>query len=394
VATQRNKTPLFVITEFYPESIKTEPYVVYEEVILKKYFEPVIYVPFESIKNYRQKFSNIFKSIFLWLKYGEILHIKDISLLFRRIRNASINMDKCMGLMENIRAKMPRRQLEVLCLGYWMSGISLVLATLKQKGLIKKYVIRAHGYDVFENRKSEWWLPCQEFVIKHAESVVCDSEEGASYLKSKYPHLSHKITSIKIGPASENNEINPFPKDRIRIVSCSRISPIKRVDLIAKALLHVQKPLEWIHLGGVPDTSPLKDIVASLPPHIKTTFAGWKSLHDIHNFYRTTPVSFFINASLHEGLPFSIMEALSYGIPVIAPNTGGIPEVVNENTGILFPVDTSPEELAKIIEKAIDSRINTPSFRHNVKHWYVENVANPLIDRYYTWIVAPLLKNP
>jgi len=46
----------------------------------------------------------------------------------------------------------------------------------------------------------------------------------------------------------------------------------------------------------------------------------------------------------------SIMEAQSYGIPVIATDTGGVREIVVEGTGSLLPVNFLPADLAKLIE--------------------------------------------
>jgi glycosyltransferase involved in cell wall biosynthesis len=62
-------------------------------------------------------------------------------------------------------------------------------------------------------------------------------------------------------------------------------------------------------------------------------------------------VDLFINTSYTEGVPVSIMEAQSFGIPVIATDTGGVRELVKEGTGSLIPVDFSPLHLAKLIEK-------------------------------------------
>ena len=46
----------------------------------------------------------------------------------------------------------------------------------------------------------------------------------------------------------------------------------------------------------------------------------------------------FVNMSLSEGIPVSIMEAISFGIPIIATNVGGNAEIVNDETGVLIPL--------------------------------------------------------
>jgi glycosyltransferase involved in cell wall biosynthesis len=65
----------------------------------------------------------------------------------------------------------------------------------------------------------------------------------------------------------------------------------------------------------------------------------------------------FVLASRHEGLPVTVMEALTLGVPVVATAVGGIPEVVTEDNGILVaPGD--PAALAGAIERALDPAIH------------------------------------
>jgi colanic acid/amylovoran biosynthesis glycosyltransferase len=69
-------------------------------------------------------------------------------------------------------------------------------------------------------------------------------------------------------------------------------------------------------------------------------------------YYRNNPVDLFINTSSSEGLPVSIMEASSFGIPTIATNVGGTGEIVRDGeTGFLLNADVSPKELADKIEQ-------------------------------------------
>ena len=75
---------------------------------------------------------------------------------------------------------------------------------------------------------------------------------------------------------------------------------------------------------------------------------------DVYSYYQTHPVDLFVNVSSSEGLPVSIMEAISYGIPVIATDVGGTSEIVEDGVnGNLIPMSFKPEELAGKIRKYV-----------------------------------------
>ena len=66
--------------------------------------------------------------------------------------------------------------------------------------------------------------------------------------------------------------------------------------------------------------------------------------------YLHHPVDIFVNVSASEGLPVSIMEAISFNIPVIATNVGGTSEIITPESGILLEANFQSQELAdKII---------------------------------------------
>ena len=73
---------------------------------------------------------------------------------------------------------------------------------------------------------------------------------------------------------------------------------------------------------------------------------GFQDNEKIMDFYRNNPIDIFINVSTNEGVPVSIMEAISFGIPIIATNVGGTNEIVINNiTGWLVDKDKVEKEL-------------------------------------------------
>jgi len=90
----------------------------------------------------------------------------------------------------------------------------------------------------------------------------------------------------------------------------------------------------WI-AGDGPLRSDLESEAASLGLGTSVQFLGFRA--DISSLLRVA--DFFCLATRSEGLGSSILEAMAAGLPVAATRVGGVPEIVDEDTGILVPLD-------------------------------------------------------
>jgi glycosyltransferase involved in cell wall biosynthesis len=82
-------------------------------------------------------------------------------------------------------------------------------------------------------------------------------------------------------------------------------------------------------------------------------FHGLTDNQKVIGFYKSNEINYFINVSLSEGLPVSIMEAMSFGIPTIATNVGGTGDLVTDDNGRIIDVDMSASDLANILMEEI-----------------------------------------
>ena len=81
--------------------------------------------------------------------------------------------------------------------------------------------------------------------------------------------------------------------------------------------------------------------------------AGQLENRDVLSFYERHHVDALLSLSLSEGLPVSMMEAQSYGIPVVACAVQGVPEIVNEDTGILVAPEATTADIAAGLRAAL-----------------------------------------
>ncbi len=256
---------------------------------------------------------------------------------------------------------------------YWFSNEATLLALLKKQGHITNYVSRAHGFDLYENNGKENYIPFRTFQLSQADKVFCISKTGMNYLKDLYPHYENKITSDYLGVYDYGS--NPYEQKQLVVVSCANIVAVKRVHLLVQALQTVQVPVTWFHFGDGNLRSELEAMAKSLPSIVEVKIMGKISHEELMTFYKEQPVSVFVNTSISEGIPVSIMEAISFGIPVIATDVGGVPEIVNPATGILLNAGFQPQELGRMLDEFSQSPLNALPFRERVRAFFLANFS-------------------
>ena len=93
---------------------------------------------------------------------------------------------------------------------------------------------------------------------------------------------------------------------------------------------------------------------AELPDHIDWELRGRVPHEEVLRFYRENAVSLFASLSISEGIPVSMMEAMSFGVPVLAYAVCGIPELVTDRSGVLLDPSVSMDEACGALSRALD----------------------------------------
>jgi glycosyltransferase involved in cell wall biosynthesis len=239
---------------------------------------------------------------------------------------------------------------ETIVYSYWQSPGALAAVMLK-KPFGFKTVSRAHGGDVYAERHNPAYLPLQSAVINELDQLYIISEDGRDYLLNKYPAIRERISVRRLGTKDPQGTCQRSVDEVIRIVSCSYVVPVKRLELLINALKLCKNRIEWTHIGDGPLFEQIKFKADELPEHISVRFLGSKKNHEIYEYYSNNKVDFFVNVSSTEGIPVSIMEVFSFGIPAIATDVGGTRELVNQSTGKLLKKDIKPHDLALLIDE-------------------------------------------
>jgi len=217
---------------------------------------------------------------------------------------------------------------------YWMddNAIALSLSSFQKK------LCRVHGWDLFFERSREDYLPFRKQILENVK-VFSVSERGKLYLKEKTYFDSVQLSRLGTQTLKRNSLAL---KKKNRIVSCSNVISLKRVDLIIRSLARIDSlDIEWVHFGDGPLLNEMKNLAKEMD--LNAVFKGNVLNEEILNYLQNTSIDLFINLSTTEGIPVSIMEAFSCGIPAIATNVGGTSELVNNVNGILL--EENPSEI-------------------------------------------------
>lgn len=252
---------------------------------------------------------------------------------------------------------------KTLIYSYWMNSESYALSILKRANPSLKTITRVHGGDLYMERNFGF-LPFRKEIIDSVDKIFTISDHGKEYLIFHHgSQMLSKIEVSRLGVTLQERltlESEDEPLDII-IASCSSDDPVKRIPEILSTLGYfsnnTSKKVIWLNIGIDKDTF-IKKYADDMNkyPNLYCELQGVTSNNHIKMIYKKFKPTLFINLSSSEGVPVSIMEAFSFGIPVLATNVGGTSEIVNKSVGSLVDVSIDYKKINKEINKIICCR--------------------------------------
>ena len=262
---------------------------------------------------------------------------------------------------------------------YWFTSATYAAWLLKKEFPHIQVISRAHGIDALSSRHPHNYLPLRKTCGNWVDMVMPCAYNTLQSLAQEGV-LLEKMTVSYLGasPASSIREVKNTTK-HLSILSCSFISPVKRLWLLTDMLAsfaqqHNGMSISWTHVGGGKALSNLTEYAKqkfSQCHNATVQFTGSLTPDAIQKLYTNTDIDMFINVSESEGLPVSIMEAMSHGIPVIATAVGGTPEIVTPVVGRLLQKEFTQQEFTDAILD-IKSQ-NSSAMRQEIRSFFDKN---------------------
>tara|TARA_R100000365_G_C2748490_1_gene80168 strand:- start:5796 stop:7013 length:1218 start_codon:yes stop_codon:yes gene_type:complete len=248
-----------------------------------------------------------------------------------------------------LRAALARSE-DTTVYSFWGMGGGMAVPALPPVGC--GIAVRLHRFDVYDDERP---LPVRGALYARADALLPVSDHAARYLRAEFgPLVAGKILVSRLGTVDQGlrprSGSGPF-----LLVSCSSLTPVKRVDriLACAAELARHQEVRWVHFGDGPLKESLRvSAAATDSPHgLTVELRGQVTNDEVHRFYRENHVDAFVNLSSSEGVPVSIMEALSHDVPVVATDVGGTSEIVSwdAGSGVTVDVDASPASVVRAL---------------------------------------------
>lgn len=331
-----------------------------------RYFpnELIILQRFE-VSSYSKLFILLF-IVFYPLFWKEIFYlIKSNSLNIANIINAVKAVFATKVREKQLKYSLKKIDGDILIYSYWNDADCYAACELKNKNKnkIKAVVSRSHRYDLYEDFRENAYMPLKRQYSEKITKVFLLTKSASNYYNRTYGYPNNVLDVASLGVfLPEKTLVYSKSGGVLRVLSVSNCIPIKRVDKIIDALNVFSKAnhieVQWTHIGNGVLFEKLKQQAEEIGENalFKYNFMGFLPNIEVKKLLSEQNFDLFINASESEGVPVSIMEAMSYSIPVIAPDVGGISDIVNNSTGKLLNSNPSVENFVDAIQEIYYSK--------------------------------------
>jgi len=266
-----------------------------------------------------------------------------------------------------------------------------LLALLLRKGCqpTAALVTTLHGLSEIYSSRDRLTEAVNNFCLRRYFSrVIGVSKEIERGLTGRYGYPQKAVEVIYNGIEVDHKGIRiPEPEQNgnrvFHIGTVGRMVPVKDYDLFIEtaAEIYRQRPnAVFSILGEGPLKAELEKRAAEMG--LSDVFKFMPPVEGPFPYYRQ--LDLYVNTSRHEGIPLSVLEAMSCGVPVVAPAVGGLPEIISSEAEGSLVQKRTPENFARACLWLMDN----PELRNRIGHRGQERIraaftAEKMGEAYY-----------
>lgn len=214
------------------------------------------------------------------------------------------------------------------------------VAQIASRLLGASFSLTLHGYSDLEQTHPKRLAA----LVGEAAFVACVTEAMREAVATRVPGSRDKLHVVRCGLDEAGLRLAPRAAPpganaKLRVLHVGRLSQEKNQALLLEAFADaVARGLdaELRIVGSGPEREALAGLLATRRLGERAVLVGPLAGAALSAEYAAADL--FAMSSRMEGLPVVLMEAFAQGVPCVAPAVGGIPELVTEENGWLFPV--------------------------------------------------------
>lgn len=252
-------------------------------------------------------------------------------------------------------------------------------------------VSTCHGF-IATDKKLAIYNLLDRFVLRFSNKIIAVSEAMKSNLINGGIRGA-RIKAIQNAVKAENDtaKINKIRKRKRNVLNfdqrdfvigySGRLSQEKGIQYLiqtAQIMNEWDIPIKVLIIGKGPLEDELKNVVKDSGIEDKISFTGFQ--RDIENWMPA--MDLFVLPSLTEGTPMALLEAMAFGIPVVASAVGGVPGVIESGENGILVRPGKPQEIANAVVKIYRDKgfrckiskkaIETINNKFSIKNWVKE----------------------
>jgi len=273
-----------------------------------------------------------------------------------------------LGVIHQLGHFLKEHDIDILCTHDYRTHLIGMLARGKPR---LRWIAFSRGWTQ-ENIKIRFYHTLDKIFIRQADHIVAVSESQKKKLrrllipskKISVVHNAIDVTYFENVSRVDLHEKFNFPQEAVVCLSGGRFSKEKgQIYFVQAAIkaLKENKNLRFVLFGEGPDLMKIKELIKKegyekeiICPGFEKNLIGCLKGADI-----------LVNSSLSEGLPNIILEAMAMGVPIIATDVGGVPEIITDSiNGYMVPAKDVDILEDKIVSLA-DDGLNREKFAKN-----------------------------
>lgn len=249
----------------------------------------------------------------------------------------------------------------------------------------RKVILTVHGSDIF-GMQGRFMNVVKRFVLRHSDTVCVNSNATRVACEDIYKRNDYQVIPMGIDtdyfrPHTPSDKLmKKYNLDKFTILFVGRLTEVKGIVYLCEAAKHLHDSgysFKLIIVGEGPLRNHITRYIKLNNLQGKIILTGWIDVSELPQYYSIASV--VVGPSLSEAQGIAFLEALSSGVPVLASDVGGVPDIIIDGlNGFLL----RPKSSQDIYEK-IEMLINHPKTLKRMSQYAAKSVSEA-----YSWDIV------